>query len=83
MKLEGEHPSTILLQEIKQHRSWRNDDFRKCYANLIKGVGTGRVRSKKGFRRCDTVREQVDYLVDLATDPEILGRVWIGWNAFV
>ena len=30
-----------------------------------------------------TVEEQVDCLVDMATDANILGRIYIGWNPWI
>ncbi|TFZ33925.1 hypothetical protein EWW49_27705 [Pseudomonas syringae] len=29
------------------------------------------------------VHEQVDCLIDLAVDPNIIGRVWIGWAPII
>ena len=33
--------------------------------------------------RCTSVEEQVACLVDHATDPNILGRTWAGWEPWV
>ena len=33
--------------------------------------------------RCVSIEEQVDCLIDHATDPNILGRVWGGWEPWV
>ena len=33
--------------------------------------------------RCNSVEEQVECLLDHATDPNILGRVWGGWEPWV
>lgn len=30
-----------------------------------------------------SVEEQVDCLIDQATDPGILGRTWVGWDAWM
>jgi len=30
-----------------------------------------------------TVDQQLDCLIDLATDPNILGRLWIGWEPWM
>jgi len=30
-----------------------------------------------------TVEEQVDCLVDMATDDNILGRTWVGWSPWI
>ena len=39
-------------------------------------------RAKVG-ERCGSVEEQVDCLIDHATDPNILGRTWVGWEPWV
>lgn len=39
-------------------------------------------RAKVG-ERCASVEEQVACLIDLATDPNILGRTWGGWEPWV
>lgn len=33
--------------------------------------------------RCASVEEQVACLIDHATDPNILGRTWVGWEPWV
>jgi len=30
-----------------------------------------------------TADQQVDCLIDLATDPNILGRSWVGWEPWM
>lgn len=30
-----------------------------------------------------SVEEQVECLIDQATDPNILGRVWVGWEPWI
>ena len=34
-------------------------------------------------KRCGNVEEQVDCLIDHATDPNILGRTYVGWEPWV
>ena len=33
--------------------------------------------------RCSSVEEQVVCLIDHATDPNILGRTWQGWEPWI
>ena len=33
--------------------------------------------------RCSSVEEQIACLIDHATDPNILGRTWQGWEPWV
>lgn len=34
-------------------------------------------------KECDSVEEQVACLIDHATDPNILGRTYVGWEPWV
>lgn len=42
-----------------------------------------RQRSLDDMHRCDGDGHQVDILIELATDPNILGRTWIGWQPWM
>jgi hypothetical protein len=33
--------------------------------------------------KCSSAKEQVECLVDMATDPNILGRTWGGWAPWI
>lgn len=33
-------------------------------------------------QKCPSIREQVKCLIDIATDPAILGRTWAGWMPY-
>jgi hypothetical protein len=41
-----------------------------------------RIRGRNGWKPCVSVAEQVDFLIDMATDLNILGRTWGGWMPF-
>jgi DNA-dependent protein kinase catalytic subunit len=43
----------------------------------------GALRARNGWKMCSSSREQVDFLVDQATDPLLLGRMFWGWSAAV
>ncbi|KAJ3024385.1 UNVERIFIED_CONTAM: hypothetical protein HDU68_008221 [Siphonaria sp. JEL0065] len=79
-KLDGENPAFITADELAI-----GHDKRKFYKNMravLMGDPALNVRAKTG-KMCQTPREQVDCLVDLAMDPNVLGRAWIGWSPFM
>ena len=54
----------------------------KALEAILKGDPAYNKRAKVGDR-CSSVEEQVDCLIDHATDPNILGRTWVGWEPWV
>jgi DNA-dependent protein kinase catalytic subunit len=58
----------------------------KPYITSMKAVAIG--DKQNNFRAnipnmCPTVSDQVNCLLDLATDGNALGRMWVGWMSFV
>eukprot|EP01137_Pigoraptor_chileana_P002095 Opistho-2@40496 len=78
-KLCLENPAHITAHELGLGHA-RNKMFEKMTA-VAMGDAT-RFRSRVGAR-CQSVEEQVDCLIDMATDPNILVRMWHGWEAWV
>ena len=54
----------------------------KYYEKLLMGDRADNVRATLPSSGL-TVDQQVDCLVDLATDPNILGRFWAGWEPWM
>jgi DNA-dependent protein kinase catalytic subunit len=79
-KLNGDHPCAVLLQELKENVQVQNANAYSGAEKLIWG-STGTVRRR--IERCITVEEQVECILDLATEPELLGRTWAGWAPFL
>lgn len=80
-KLEGYNPAFITIEELSKsvHASAPYlGDLKK----IVKGVPKDNVRARVG-ERCASVKEQVDCLVDQATDPNILGRTYGGWAPWI
>ena len=80
-KLNGIHPSKILANElnVSKHRQkpyWRRLLF------AIQGP-RGSIRETLVKRQHLEISEQVDCLIEAARDPQILGRAWIGWGAYI
>ncbi|KAJ3051099.1 hypothetical protein HK097_007924 [Rhizophlyctis rosea] len=78
-KLEGENPAYITAQELE----WGHRD-KKWFSNAKTVLmGDARVnRRAQAGRVCKDVKEQVECLIDQATDPSILGRAWRGWSSW-
>jgi len=80
-KLNNTNPAYIMWNELmtSTHEG-------KPYLPALKAVIMGdqnhniRARVKE---KCADIKEQVDCLVDQATDPNILGRTWAGWAAYI
>ena len=56
-------------------------EFKSLEAILL-GDRRVNLRARVG-KQCDNVEEQVACLIDHATDSNILGRTWGGWEAWV
>jgi len=80
-KLEGGNPAHIICLELEEsvHKK------AACLPSLLKivlGDPKHNPRASVG-EQCDTVAEQVDCLVDLATDPNVLCRMYSGWASWI
>ena len=80
-KLVGMKGTDVMIEELYLTRHNAKNDYFKNVLEVVKG-GPSTVRSKidKDFLN---VPEQVDVLIDMARDPNILGRAWIGWGAYL
>ncbi|KAJ3611495.1 hypothetical protein NHX12_021510 [Muraenolepis orangiensis] len=79
-KLEGANPAIITSEELKL-------GFEKVPAfqgmlSVVLGTEEHNVRARLPAQGL-TVEQQVDCLLDQATDPNLLGRVWQGWEPWV
>ncbi|XP_048062032.1 LOW QUALITY PROTEIN: DNA-dependent protein kinase catalytic subunit-like [Megalobrama amblycephala] len=79
-KLEGANPSVITSEELCL-------GFEKTPAyNDMLAVARGEEQHNIRARHNEkdlSVEDQVDCLLDQATDPNILGRVWAGWEPWI
>jgi len=80
-KLRGDNPAYITVMELKEsvHAS---QIYHKSLQQIVLGEPDFNVRAKVK-EKCTSVKEQVDCLVDQATDPNILGRAYFGWAAWI
>ncbi|CAG8556990.1 5133_t:CDS:10 [Acaulospora morrowiae] len=79
-KLSGENPAYIICEELLAGHS--NKIFIKHIQSIAKGSPEHNVRARIP-RKCSSVKEQVESLIDLATDPFVLGVMYVGWISWV
>ena len=80
-KLGGKNPVMVMIGELE-----RDTKCEKRTLEVIKKIIDGdvegiRIRTKK-YEYLD-VETQIDVLNEMATDPNLLGRMWIGWSPFI
>jgi DNA-dependent protein kinase catalytic subunit len=83
-KLLLANPTVVLIEEINRNQWLLKGSSAvalKNYTRLAKGE-TGTLREQIGDV-CVDVREQVKCLMDLATDPQVLGVSYPGWGAWI
>ncbi|KAK0144662.1 DNA-dependent protein kinase catalytic subunit [Merluccius polli] len=76
-KLEGANPAIITSEELKLGFE-KEPAFRGMQCVAL-GTEEHNVRARLPAQGL-TVEQQVDCLLDQATDPNLLGRVWQGWE---
>ena len=76
MKLEGGNPAHILLTELADSRH----AHQAYYHRVCDAVRGGRESVRRNCAEDGlSPEDQADCLIEHATDPNILGRTWIGW----
>ncbi|KAL1475309.1 hypothetical protein MTO96_019976 [Rhipicephalus appendiculatus] len=79
-KLEGHHPSYILRDELKLGKG-NNSYFANMEAICLGASGPhGEIRRQFSGTDKLTPQQQVECLIEQATDPAILGLTWKGWQ---
>jgi len=79
-KLELENPAYIVCGELGVSHS--NKAWFDSIIKIAKGDPNYNVRAR-ARQKCFSVKEQVECLIDLATDPYVLGSMWVGWQSWV
>jgi DNA-dependent protein kinase catalytic subunit len=81
-KLELWNPAEITIAEL-----WSSVHANKPYTGVLEAIIRGdpqrNARARVPGKVCRTVQEQVDCLIDQATDPNLLGRIYVGWQPWV
>lgn len=79
-KLLGYNPAYVMLDDLKLGHE-KDSAFTALKIILMGDPGYNiRARVKE---RCSNVQEQIACLIDHATDPNILGRTWQGWEPWI
>ncbi len=87
-KLERYHPVSITLEEIGQAdpkvtiAQKRNVSMKDNCIRYVKGTQAKNKRARVNLGICPDVQTQVECLIDFASDPNILGRAWVGWAPY-
>ena len=80
-KLNLWNPAEITISEIRSSMH-ANKPYTAALEGIVRGDRSRNPRARAGTV-CQTVQEQVDCLLDQATDPNLLGRIYFGWQPWV
>jgi DNA-dependent protein kinase catalytic subunit len=82
-KLQGHNPAYITQQELARNAQMQKDPkLLRSVQALAAGDKSRNIRARLASEGL-TVTEQVECLLDQATDPNILGRTFSGWEPWV
>ena len=79
-KLLGHNPAYVMLKDLKMGHE-KSPEF-SALKRILLGESRDNIRARVG-EKCNSVSEQVSCLIDHATDPNILGRTWQGWEPWI
>jgi DNA-dependent protein kinase catalytic subunit len=82
-KLEGKNSAYVMMKELNDSQHKDKEYFSQIKLALVGPKEGFRHKLLKEKKRCLEVEEQVDFLIDHASDPNLLGRLWIGWTSYV
>ncbi|GFT93732.1 DNA-dependent protein kinase catalytic subunit [Nephila pilipes] len=80
-KLEGANPCHISRKELELGHGMKEELFKKMESVCL-GSSEYNVRARMKLKGL-SVEEQVDCLIDMATDPHVLLLVYYGWNPWM
>ncbi|EDQ84433.1 uncharacterized protein MONBRDRAFT_30238 [Monosiga brevicollis MX1] len=81
LKLSGCHPAAIMAEEVADSRHIAA--YRSKVQEVVWGSRRDQdLRATLPTEVALTVEQQVDALLDQATDPNLLGRSWVGWDPY-
>uniref|UniRef100_A0A3B1JQ43 DNA-dependent protein kinase catalytic subunit n=1 Tax=Astyanax mexicanus TaxID=7994 RepID=A0A3B1JQ43_ASTMX len=79
-KLEGANPAVITSEELRL--GFEKAAAFKGMLAVARGSEEHNIRARLGEKDL-SVEHQVDCLIDQATDANLLGRVWVGWEPWM
>ncbi|XP_056648968.1 DNA-dependent protein kinase catalytic subunit-like isoform X1 [Diorhabda sublineata] len=80
-KLGGANPADIMLEELRA--GTRLENYTEAYIRHVKGDPDDNLRARLSGRMDLSPEDQVDCLIDHATDYNLLGRMYFGWRPWV
>lgn len=81
-KLNLWNPAEITISEIRSSIH-ANKPYTSALEGIVRGDHSRNIRARIPGTVCRTVQEQVECLLDQATDPNLLGRIFLGWQPWV
>ncbi|KAK4317884.1 hypothetical protein Pmani_011063 [Petrolisthes manimaculis] len=82
-KLSGIHPSRVTQWAVARNKHVKSDaSVAKFLDKVIMGTKGENPRADAEKTKL-SAHKQVDILLEQATDPNILGRTWFGWDPFL
>ena len=80
-KLSGANSARLTIEEVRMSTQKAVVEHRTAIEDKVLGPegSLRRVHGREGL----SVEEQVDVLIEQATDPAILGCTWVGWKPWV
>ncbi|XP_050692200.1 DNA-dependent protein kinase catalytic subunit-like isoform X2 [Eriocheir sinensis] len=82
-KLSGLNPAHITVWALSKNKSASKDStVLSGLKEIVLGTTSETTRAGMGKDGL-TVHQQVDALLEQATDPKILGRTWLGWEPYL
>ncbi|CAF2850897.1 unnamed protein product [Rotaria sp. Silwood2] len=92
LKLNGINPAVITGSDLKLNNFLRPSSLKEALRQMEKVVGGDQTQNKRAqilmqyepnrYHKL-TVDEQIDCIIDQATDVDILGRSWVGLETFI
>ncbi|MCO5603923.1 hypothetical protein L7F22_058079 [Adiantum nelumboides] len=81
-KLDLWNPAEITCAEL-QSSIHTGKAYMRHLEQIVQGQPDRNVRARISGNVCESVQEQVDCLIDQATDVNLLGRIWLGWQPWI
>lgn len=83
-KLNGINPVLIFVKDLEANTNFdKRSDDKKAYIKLVQGDPECNVRAQMQQQTKLSTEKQVECLIDLATDRNVLGRMYVGYRPWV
>lgn len=81
-KLNLWNPSSIVISDLEHNKTVKKTSSLNYLASVARGHPRYNLRARMA-EQCESVRNQVEALIELATDPTVLTRNYIGWSPYI